>query len=847
MIRSGGLLGLVLVAGCATAATTPSQQTTPTATAADPLADSVAAWPMTVAPVASPAAAFRSGWMPLDATGVAALRRVEPEQDGRGVLIAILDSGVDPGVAGLQTTSHGRRKILDLRDFSGEGRIELAPLDSDGAVVEVAGQRLTGMSRVRSFIAGRLLAGAIVELDLGPAFLADSTVPQAAHLDGNGSTSDTLPLIVGRTVQGWAVFADTDRDGSLADERPVHDYRTAPETFAWHQPGRPSPMNVAVNFSQHSGEPELTLVFDNSGHGTHVAGIAAGHDLYGVAGFDGVAPGAYLLGIKIADNSRGGVSASDAMRRGMGYAIEFAERRNLPLVINLSFGVGNALEGTAVIDSIVDSILTAHPSVVMTTSAGNDGPGLSTVGFPGSAARAVTVGATFPVLFLRQPATSADLPDPVAFFSARGGPGLRAKPDLVAPGIAYSTVPFWHRGAERNGGTSMASPHVAGLAAIVISEGSQRNVRYPAERIKALLRQASRPIVHATALDDGAGQPDIRLALAMARGTHDESSPAAIPDRFPPDDTPIARDSVFVPPETIPAGAVSRVFFEVLPGQPFTVTAATGGPAEPALTSLHLPGGQPAPGPNGLTASAGPAAAKYRVDARDVRPGIYQLTAAASPVAPATTGFAINRSAVTMTLQVEDTAVTVGLTNLESAETAGSVALVEIGRERQLALEPAAAGRIVTPVSIPAWASLMELDLELPQEQWGLFTDFGLTIIDSLGRVVEGRPANYPWERISLPLTEDHRGRGFLVEILPGLARGEQWADWRGVLRLRFYRQPVADGERRTFRLGPGEAGSITFRAGGPLEDSSADGGRRLFRATLMLDGSTENWTIEGS
>lgn len=57
--------------------------------------------------------------MALGATGVRAFRTANPGWDGRGVLIAILDSGIDPTVPGLSVTSTGERKVLDLRDFSG--------------------------------------------------------------------------------------------------------------------------------------------------------------------------------------------------------------------------------------------------------------------------------------------------------------------------------------------------------------------------------------------------------------------------------------------------------------------------------------------------------------------------------------------------------------------------------------------------------------------------------------------------------------------------------------------------------------------------------------------------------
>ena len=299
---------------------------------------------------------------------------------------------------------------------------------------------------------------------------------------------------------------------------PLHDYRQGRETIALGT----KPITLAANFEEANGVPRLDVVFDNGGHGTHVAGIASGHNLFNVAGFEGVAPGAQLLGLKIANSARGGISVTGSMQRAMEYAARYAEQRNLPLVLNLSFGVGNEFEGRAVIDSIVDAFLMVHPSVVLTISAGNDGPGLSTLGFPGSADLALSIGALFPGAFAR-PAQAGTPPaaDVLGWWSSRGGE--LAKPDLVTPGVAFSSVPRWDTGNEIKGGTSMAAPHAAGLAACLISAMLQEGRKVSAADLAQALRASAEPFAGASAIDEGAGVPQLEAAYRWLLGGHQGS------------------------------------------------------------------------------------------------------------------------------------------------------------------------------------------------------------------------------------------------------------------------------------------------------------------------------------
>ncbi|HUQ15420.1 MAG TPA: S8 family serine peptidase [Gemmatimonadales bacterium] len=504
-MRFTGSLAAVIVLACA-----PSPRETPPAPPVPRIDPAPASRPPVRVPapeksvgrMVPPEVAYAHGWMPLASTGADRFVREHPTYDGRGVLIAILDTGVDPGVPGLGTTSTGDPKLVDLRDFSGEGVVPLARVSPRGDTVEIAGRKLGGFGRVVGLnTAGPYYAGTLRELSLGQ--------PPASDVDGDGEAADTLALVVTRATDGWVVLADTDGNGSLAGERPVRDYLLGKETFGWAPRGRTPRVNLAVNFSERGGEPGLLLVFALDAHGTHVAGIAAANDLYGVSGFDGVAPGAQLLGLKISNRANGSVSTTGAIVAAMDHAIRFASARRMPLVINLSFGVGNEREGEARIDLLVDSVLARHPEIALTVSAGNDGPGLSTIGFPGSAGRAISVGGTVPSVFLPRGRTGAAT-EIIADFSARGGE--LAKPDIIAPGVAYSSVPLWNAGDEVKQGTSMAAPHAAGLAALLLSSLTPEQRPADARTLRQALMVTARPTPRGGYLDEGRGLPEVDAA-----------------------------------------------------------------------------------------------------------------------------------------------------------------------------------------------------------------------------------------------------------------------------------------------------------------------------------------------
>lgn len=179
---------------------------------------------------------------------------------------------------------------------------------------------------------------------------------------------------------------------------------------------------------------------DGHGHGTHVAGIIASQD----ETRRGVAPGVTIQAIKVLSDEGSG-SESDVIA-GIEWAVLHGAK-----VINLSLG-GPGAGGYDALAQAVDNAVKS--GVVVAVAAGNSGPDFLTVGSPGDARLALTVGAT-------------DSDRNLMSWSSRG-PTLdgRSKPDVLAPGDAIlSTIPG---GWAEMTGTSMSTPHVAGVAALLV-------------------------------------------------------------------------------------------------------------------------------------------------------------------------------------------------------------------------------------------------------------------------------------------------------------------------------------------------------------------------------------------
>lgn len=244
---------------------------------------------------------------------------------------------------------------------------------------------------------------------------------------------------------------------------------------------------------------------DDMGHGTHVAATAAGNGV-----LKGVAPDASIIAYKVLD--AGGSGSGDTVISGIERAVDpdnngdFSDHAD---IISMSLG-GSGNPDDPLSKSIDNAV---SKGVVAVIAAGNSGPSEQTISSPGTARKAITVGAT-------------DKQDFIASFSSRGlvvwqdENGITQylmKPDVLAPGVDICAAEYDSAWSDRKclddkhisiSGTSMATPHVAGAVALI----KQAHPDWTPEEIKAALKGTAKDLGYSS-IEQGAGRIDALVAV----------------------------------------------------------------------------------------------------------------------------------------------------------------------------------------------------------------------------------------------------------------------------------------------------------------------------------------------
>jgi subtilisin family serine protease len=239
---------------------------------------------------------------------------------------------------------------------------------------------------------------------------------------------------------------------------------------------------------------------DQNSHGTHVTSTILGYSLSGTA-INGVAPKATVIPVKVLNQNGSGWSS--VVARGITYVADLKKSGQLdgPVVINMSLGGPSldAMEKAAIDYAIANGVL-------VVAAAGNEGT--AGMGYPGAYAPVISVAATgwvkqwtaaswWRTLDVADPTAASDFY--IAGFSSRQLAGQQL--DVAAPG-SWIVGPYQVNSGQTSyyylSGTSMASPHVAGVVALM------------AQKAPALGQAAAEAILAGTAIHMPAGCVDLQ-------------------------------------------------------------------------------------------------------------------------------------------------------------------------------------------------------------------------------------------------------------------------------------------------------------------------------------------------
>ncbi|OKI96687.1 serine protease [Streptomyces sp. CB02058] len=446
-------------------------------------------------------------------TGAVDFVKQHPKADGRGITIGVLDSGVDLGHPALQKTTTGERKIVDWVTATDPVS------DGDGTwlrmTASVAGPTFTIGGRTYSAPEGSYKIQLFSEA-------ATRGGDMAGDLNRDGDTTDVWAVLYD-PVAGTA-RVDLDNDANFGNDAALKPYKDGHQVGYF---GTDNPATEVVERIPFVIETRKNVVYNAAGatadyvnigvieseHGTHVAGITAANGLFG-GKMNGAAPGAKIVSSRACTWSGG--CTNIALTEGM---IDLVVNRGVD-VVNMSIGGLPPLnDGNNARAELYKRLIDIY-GVQLVISAGNDGPGVNTIGDPGLADHVISVGASISKeTWAANYGSNVTKKYDMLPFSSRGPreDGGFA-PILTAPGASINTTQTWLPGGpvKEAGyslpagysmlqGTSMSSPQAAGATALLLSAAKQKNIELPPADLRTALTSTATHIDGVPAHAQGSG------------------------------------------------------------------------------------------------------------------------------------------------------------------------------------------------------------------------------------------------------------------------------------------------------------------------------------------------------
>lgn len=455
-------------------------------------------------------------YMPVGDTGAAAFTAAHPKWDGRGTTIGIVDSGIDLDHPALATTTTGERKVTDWVTYTDP------KTDDDPTWLDMSAQ-VTGPAFTYQGVAYTAPAGAF------EIAVFDESDPRLGGELGNdvnrdGDSTDKFAVLWDTASN--KVRVDTNQNNKFTDDVAMKDFTKSYDVqhFGTDNPATDIHESMPFVIQTDKANNAVNIGIVSGEHGTHVAGITAANKMFGGA-MSGAAPGAKLKSVRVCLFISG--CTTHALIEGMTY---IAKKGNVD-VINMSIGGLPALnDGNNTRAVLYDRLIDKY-KVQMFISAGNNGPGVNTIGDPAVASKVLAIGSYISKeSWQKNYGSDSSYVDNLHPFSSRGpreDGGF--KPEVVAPGSAISSTPMWEASSPVAGtyplpagysmlqGTSMASPQAAGVGALLVSAAKQAGVSAKPDQIRQALTSSARYLPRYGAHEQGNGLINVNAAWNLLK------------------------------------------------------------------------------------------------------------------------------------------------------------------------------------------------------------------------------------------------------------------------------------------------------------------------------------------
>lgn len=442
-------------------------------------------------------------YLPTSAIGAAQFTASHPTFDGRGVVVAVVDTNIDLLLPELRTARalDGTLvpKFADIYSAAPNALVPINGDDNPSAYVRVAMQTKISASggkltyQNQSYLVphnDQYRVGMLNERIAGPA--------GDLNRDGNPAGSSELFSVLWNETSN-TVWVDTNQNLDFTDEKPMTDYRVKHDVGIFGRDDPKTAVRETVGFViQTDAQHQAVFVIPGyGGHGTGVTGAAFGSNFFG-GKINGVAPAAQIISIP----------PGRASHITPGYIEAVITAMKDPRVDLVTIEFGNFLplnDGHSTFSTIAGRLVNKYGKLLF-AGAGNGTDGLNGIISPADANEVIAIGSyisreTSRVNYGVELRDADNMNGYTSHGPTKAG-GL--KPNLLAPTSSLSTrvgfLPGENRygtyplpaGYQIYGGTSTSSPFAAAAAALLISAAKQSGVQYEAKRLRWALLSSAR-------------------------------------------------------------------------------------------------------------------------------------------------------------------------------------------------------------------------------------------------------------------------------------------------------------------------------------------------------------------